>query len=116
MSEMLPLVESKKMRVLAVLGERRFVQSPDIPTAKELGFNIIAAVGRGFAMPADVSKEAAAAMEAALKRAYDSQAYKEYSHRNMLDNNYLDSAGFAKYLAVNRLVQEEFLRAIGVVK
>jgi putative tricarboxylic transport membrane protein len=116
MSEMLPLVESKKMRVLAVAGERRFVQAPDIPTAKELGFNIIAAVGRGFAMPADVPKEAAATMEAALKRVYDSKAYKEYSHRNMFDSNYLDSAGFAKYLAVNRLVQEEFLRALGVVK
>lgn len=116
MSEMLPLVESKKMRVLAVVGERRFVQAPDIPTAKELGFNIVAATGRGFAMPADVPKEAAAAMEAALKRVYDSQAYKEYSLRNMFDNNYLDSAGFAKYLAVNRLVQEEFLRALGVVK
>ena len=49
MSEMLPLVESKKMRVLAVMGERRFVQAPDIPTAKELGFNIVAATGRGFA-------------------------------------------------------------------
>ena len=116
MSEMLPLVESKKMRVLAVAGERRFVQAPDIPTAKELGFNIIAAVGRGFAMPGDVPKEAAATMEAALKRVYDSQVYKEYSHRNMFDSNYLDSAGFAKYLAVNRIVQEEFLRAIGVVK
>ncbi len=93
-----------------------FVQAPDIPTAKELGFNIIAAVGRGFAMPADVPKEAAVAMETALKRVYDSPAYKEYSHRNMFDSNYLDPAGFAKYLAVNRLVQEEFLRAIGVVK
>ena len=116
MSEMLPLVESKKMRVLAVAGERRFVQAPDIPTAKELGFNIVAAQGRGFAMPADVPKEAAATMEGALKKVYDTKAYKDYSHRNMLDNNYLDSAAFAKYLAVNRLVQEEFLRAIGVVK
>lgn len=116
MSEMLPLVESKKMRVLAVTGERRFVQAPDIPTAKELGYNIIAATGRGFSMPAAVPKEAAAAMETALKRVYDSQAYKEYSHRNMFDNGYLDSAGFGKYLAVNRVVHEEFLRAIGVVK
>ena len=116
MSEMMPLVESKKMRVLAVVGERRFPQVPDIPTAKELGFNIVAATGRGFAMPADVPKEAAATMEAALKKVYDSQAYKEYSYKNMFDNNYLDSAAFAKYLAVNRVVQEEFLRALGVVK
>lgn len=116
MSEMLPLVESKKMRVLAVTGERRFVQAPDIPTAKELGYNVIAATGRGFSMPAAVPKEAAATMEAALKRVYDSPAYKEYSHRNMFDNGYLDGAAFGKYLVEARVVQEEFLRAIGVVK
>ena len=116
MSEMLPLVESKKMRVLAVTGERRFAQAPDIPTLKELGYNVIAATGRGFGMPAAVPKEAAATMEAALKRVYETPAYKEYSYKNMFENGYLDSAGFAKYLAVNRLVQEEFLKAIGVVK
>ena len=116
MSEMLPLVESKKMRVLAVTGERRFVQAPDIPTLKELGYNIIAATGRGFSMPAAVPKEAAAAMEAALKRVYDSAAYKEYSERNMFENMYLDGAGFGRYLVTRRVQQEEFLRAIGVVK
>jgi putative tricarboxylic transport membrane protein len=116
MSEMLPLVEAKKMRVLAVTGERRFVQAPDIPTAKELGFNVIAATGRGFAMPADVPKEAAAGMEGALKKVYESKEYKEYSYKNMFDNNYLDSAGFKKYLEVNRVVHEEFLKALGVVK
>ena len=116
MSEMLPLVEAKKMRVLAVAGERRFKQAPEIPTAKELGYNIIAATGRGFAMPAGVPKEAAAAMEAALKRVYDSPEYKEYSYRNMFDNKYLNSAEFGKYLVENRAVHEEFLKAIGVVK
>ena len=57
MSEMLPLVEAQKMRVLAVVGERRFVQAPDIPTAKELGFNVVAATGRGFGMPAGVPRK-----------------------------------------------------------
>ncbi len=116
MSEMLPLVESKKMRVLAVVGERRFVQAPDIPTAKDLGFNVVAATGRGFGMPAAVPKEAAAAMEAALKRVHDSPAYKEYSERNIFEDKYLGSAEFAQYLVVKRLESEEFLRTIGALK
>jgi tripartite-type tricarboxylate transporter receptor subunit TctC len=66
--------------------------------------------------PNTSSVSTAAAMEDALKRVYDCQAYKEYSHRNMFDSGYLDPAGFGKYLAANRVVQEEFLRAIGVVK
>ena len=116
LSEMLPLYESKKMRVLAVTGERRFARAPEVPTLKELGVNIIAATGRGFAMPAGVPREAAAAMEAALKRVHDSPAYKEYSERNIFEDKYMGSAEFAQYLAVKRLENEEFLKVIGVLK
>jgi putative tricarboxylic transport membrane protein len=116
LSEMLPLYETKKMRVLAVTGERRFARAPEVPTLKELGFNIVAATGRGFAMPAGVPKEAAAAMEAALKRVYDSPAYQEYAERNIFENKYLGSADFAQYLVARRVESEEFLKTIGILK
>ena len=116
MSEMLPLVEAKKMRVLAVTGERRFAKAPDIPTLKELGYNIVAATGRGFMMPGGVPKDAAAAMEAALKRVHDSPAYKEYSERNMFENMFLGGAEFSQYLVKRREEMQEFLRAVGLLK
>lgn len=116
LSEMLSLYETKKMRVLAVTGERRFARAPEVPTLKELGFNIVAATGRGFAMPAGVPKEAAAAMEAALKRVHDSPAYKEYSERNIFEDKYLGNADFAQYLVARRLEVEEFLKTIGMLK
>jgi putative tricarboxylic transport membrane protein len=116
MSEMMPLVEAKKMRVLAVTGERRFKQAPDIPTLKELGYNIVVATGRGFAMPPAVPKEAAATMEAALKRVHDSAAYREYAERNMFEDAYLGSAEFARELVRQRAEHIEFLKSIGIVK
>ena len=116
MSEMLPLVESKKMRVLAVTGERRFRQAADVPTLKEQGFNIVAATGRGFAMPAGVPKDAAAAMEAGLKRVHDSAAYKEYSDRNMFEDKWLGSTEFTKYLVQGRDEMGAFLKHIGLMK
>ena len=116
LSEMLPLVEGKKMRILAVTGERRFKQVPDVPTLKELGYKTVVATGRGFAMPPGVPKDAAATMEAALKRVYDTQAYKDYADRNMFEDAYLGSADFAKALVVQRSEQIEFLKALGIVK
>jgi tripartite-type tricarboxylate transporter receptor subunit TctC len=116
LSEMMPLMEAKKMRLLAVTGERRFKSAPDVPTLKELGYNIVAVTGRGWAMPPDVPKEAAATMEAALKRVYDSPAYKEYAERNMFEDAYLGSAEFAKQLVQQRVEQIEFLKNIGIVK
>lgn len=116
MSEMLPLVESKKMRVLAVTGERRFRQAPEVPTLKEQGANIVAATGRGFAMPGAVPKDAAAAMEAALKRVHDSAAYREYSDRNMFEDKWLGGAEFTRYLVQGRDEMGAFLKHIGLLK
>jgi putative tricarboxylic transport membrane protein len=116
LSEMLPLVEAKKMRVLAVTGERRFKQAPDVPTLKELGFNIVAATGRGFAMPAAVPKEAAVAMEKGLRRVYDSPQYKEYSYKNMFEDKWLGSAEFREYLVRGSADMATFLKDVGLLK
>ena len=99
LNEMMGHVESKKLRVLAVTGNRRLAAVPDAPTMRELGYNVMIGTGRGFVMPAGVPKEQAAAMEAALKRVYDSAAYKEFATRNNFEDMYLSSGEFAKYLA-----------------
>lgn len=116
LSEMISLYESKKMRVLAVTGERRFARAPDVPTLKELGYNIVAATGRGFAMPAGVPKEAASTMEAALKRVHDSPAYKDYAERNIFEDKYLGSAEFGEYLVKRRDEMQDFLKQVGILK
>ena len=99
LNEMMGHVESKKLRVLAVTGNKRLAAVPDAPTMRELGYNVMIGTGRGFVMPAGVPKEQAAAMEAALKRVYDSAAYKEFATRNNFEDMYLSSGEFAKYLA-----------------
>ncbi|MCC7485701.1 MAG: tripartite tricarboxylate transporter substrate binding protein [Burkholderiales bacterium] len=112
LSEMLGLVEGKKLRVLAVTGEKRLPAVPDAPTLKELGYNIVIGTGRGFVMPAGVPKEALAAMEAALKRAYDSAAWKDFAKRNNFEDNYLGAADWGKSLARQQALMVEFLAHI----
>lgn len=102
LSEMYSQVEAKKMRVLAVTGEKRLPVLPDVPTLKELGYPIVFGTGRGFAMPAGVPKEAAAAMESVLKKVYESPGYREFASRNMYEDLYMGSAEFSHYLAKRR--------------
>jgi putative tricarboxylic transport membrane protein len=113
LSEMLGLVESRKLRVLAVSGEKRLAAVPDAPTLKELGYNVVVGTGRGFVMPAGVPKEAAAAMEAALKRVHDSPAWKEFAARNNYEDMWLGSAAFGKLLTSMGTEMNEFLAHIG---
>ena len=112
LSEMMSMVESKKLRVLAVTGEKRLPAAPDAPTMKELGYSVVVGTGRGFAMPAGVPKEAAASMEAALKRVHDSAAWKEFATRFMYEDRYMNAAETAQYLAKRRDEMAGFLQYI----
>jgi putative tricarboxylic transport membrane protein len=99
LNEMMGHIEGKKLRALAVTGNKRLAALPDTPTMKELGYNITMGTGRGFVMPAGVPKDQLATMEGAFKRVYDSAAYKDFAVRNNFEDMYLNSAAFAKYLA-----------------
>ena len=112
LSEMLGLVESKKLRILAVSGEKRLAAVPDAPTLKELGYNVAVGTGRGFVVPAGVPKEAAAAMEAAMKRVHASPAWKEFAARNNYEDMWLGSADFGKFLAGQSAEMAAFLAHI----
>ena len=113
MPELLPHVEAKSMRVLAVAGEKRMAILPDVPTLRELGYPISVGTGRGFAMPAGVPKEAAAVMEAVLKRVHDSPAWREYAARHMLEDTYMGGTEFAQYLAKLRDEWQGFMTYMG---
>ena len=109
-------VQGKKMRVLAVTSLKRLSVVPDTPTMKELGIDINIGTGRGFAMPADVPKEAANYIEAALARVYKSPTWKEFSERNYYENIWMGQAEYAKYLADRSAQVRDFQQAIGLLK
>jgi putative tricarboxylic transport membrane protein len=111
--EMLPHVQAGTMRVLAVAGDRRNPALPQTPTLAELGHPISVGTGRGFAMPAGVPREAAAAMETALKRVHESAAWKDYAAKQMLEDSYLGGAEFAQYLARLREEWHGFMAYMG---
>lgn len=112
LNEMMGHIESKKLRALAVTGNKRLASLPDTPTMKELGYNVTIGTGRGFVMPAGVPKEQLAAMEGAFKRVYDSAAYKEFAVRNNFEDMYLNGADFGKYLVALSKEMAAFLAHI----
>jgi len=107
-------VEARKLRVLAVSSTRRLPVVPDAPTLRELGYDIHIGTGRGFAMPADVPKDAAARMEALLERVYHGTAWKEHAERSMYENIWMGSAAYAAHLAQRRGLVLEFLQSVGI--
>ena len=115
-SEVLSGVEAKKLRILAVPAERRLAGLPDVPTLRELGYNIHVGSGRGLTMPAGVSKEALALMEATAERVHKSAQWRDYANRNMYENTYMGSAAVTQYLTKQIPIVGEFMETISAKK
>lgn len=93
-------VQAGKLRVLAVIGEKRLPVFPEVPTLKELGINLggTFAVFRGFVAPADVPREAIDAYAAMLRRLMDAPGWKRYVVDNDLAEEFMGPAQMAKFL------------------
>ncbi|MFY0661520.1 MAG: tripartite tricarboxylate transporter substrate binding protein [Shimia sp.] len=57
-SEMLGFLESGDIRIIGIMAPERLTNYPDIPTAKDLGYDVVGANWRGLYMPAGASDEA----------------------------------------------------------
>lgn len=113
LSEGLGLLEAKKLRVLGVTAQKRLTNLPELPTATEAGYRIEAGTIRGFVMPPDIPKQAAAVMEAALEKAYKTQAWRDHARRNYYEDRYLGSADYAKFLQERMVEYREFFAEVG---
>ncbi len=71
-SEAVQFVDSGQMRVLAVMSEERYADLPDVPTFKELGYNVISGSSRGISVVPGTPEEIIQVLaEAAEKAAND---------------------------------------------
>jgi putative tricarboxylic transport membrane protein len=78
-------LDAGKVRLLAVLNDKRLDGLPELATAKEQGFNVVVTKFRGIAAPKGVPDDIAKAWEDALRKALDSPAYKAaYAKENLI--------------------------------
>lgn len=111
-------VQAGKLRVLAVVGEKRLPTLPDVPTLKEAGINLggTYAVFRGFIAPAGITREAIDAYASMLKRVMDTPAWKRYTTDNDLAEEYLGPAQMATFLDSRNADLARVLAELALVK
>jgi tripartite-type tricarboxylate transporter receptor subunit TctC len=85
MQELRGQLDAGKIRLLAVLTEKRLEGLPNLATAKEQGFNVVVTKFRGIAGPKGIPDDIAKLWEDALRKAVASPAYKaSYSKENLI--------------------------------
>ena len=111
-----PYVKGGKMRALASWGAKRHPNMPDVPTFKELGYDVEAYLWVGLFTTAGVPEPTFKAMRDMLRRAINDPLYQQAMQKANVDVEYLDTPEFTKFFredhkrlgaAVHRIAAEE---------
>jgi tripartite-type tricarboxylate transporter receptor subunit TctC len=92
--EMAGVVASGDVRPLAVASEQRLPNFPDVPTIRELGWEVVAENMKGLCAPAGLSDEAYASLHDRFRRGMQSPVWHNFLQRTGAMDGYLDGPGF----------------------
>jgi tripartite-type tricarboxylate transporter receptor subunit TctC len=109
-------LDAKQVRLLAVVGNERLEQFPDLKTAKEQGVDVAAIKFRGLAGPKGLPPEVIAAWEAAIPKLLADPKYKKIYTDNALQPNFMKHDDYAKFIAQFGGDTEAFLKQSGVIQ
>jgi putative tricarboxylic transport membrane protein len=109
-------LQGGKVRILAVLSDKRLDMLPNVPTAKEQGVDIVVRKFRGLAAPKGISPEATSALEAGLKKVLADPAFKKsYTQNNLIPSlmGHKEAMAFTDQFATE---VTQTMKELGVVK
>ena len=110
-------IKSGDFRALAISTEKRIDLMPDVPTFKELGYNITISLFRGVAAPGNLTPEQVAYYSDMIKKLVKTDAWqKDYLEKNLIVDGYMDSEEYGKYLEETNAVYTEILTDLGIIK
>lgn len=89
-------IASGKLKPLAVASDKRQI-SPDIPTFKELGYNIEVVLWRGIFVPSGVPDEVVTKLEEAIDKSLKTPEWEAFMKKFELQPFYAKSGEFSKF-------------------
>lgn len=114
--EVAPQVDAGKLRVLAVLAPERFPAIPDVPTAKELGYDVVIGSWRGIGVPAATPDDIADAVYAIFSEATKSQGFIDFMNKNKLVIDIKDPKEFKARIDSDYAMFEKLIKDLGLNK
>jgi len=109
-------VQAGKLRVIGVTSAERLPVLPDVPTAKEQGYDMEAVLWRGIAAPKGTPKEVIAKLEDATKKVVMSAEFKAHCAKLGFEPAFLGAAAFDKYIADDDAATANLMQHLGLKK
>jgi tripartite-type tricarboxylate transporter receptor subunit TctC len=109
-------LDANRVRILAVAGDERLSQYPDVRTVKEHGIDLSVRKFRGIAGPKGTPPAVIAAWEAAIPKLLADPAYRRIYTANNLLPGFIPHAEYVKFMSEFGRETEAFLKESGVIR
>jgi tripartite-type tricarboxylate transporter receptor subunit TctC len=109
-------VRSGQLRLLAALTAARDPAFPDVPTAREQGFDVSLEAWRGIAVPKGTPQAVIARLEAAIRATVESQEFKDGCEKIGARPTYASALAFGEVIAQEDAKLGELMETIGLNK
>lgn len=94
-----PQLEAKKIRLLAVTTDKRLPNYPDVPTLKELGYDVTHAIWHALMVPVGTRPDVTAKLRQGLKAMAEDEAFKALMTKLGERIQYMSGEDFEKFWA-----------------
>jgi tripartite-type tricarboxylate transporter receptor subunit TctC len=105
-----------KIRPLALMAEKRAKNWPDVPTLKELGYDIVALSTLGIGGPKGMDPAVVKALHDAFRKASKDPAFLEILDMENQPELYMDSAAYARAAAEQFESDRKFVAELGLTR
>jgi len=110
-------IDSGRVRAIAITTEERTDMFPDLPTFKEQGYDVVAAVFRGVVAAKGISDEAKTYLSTMVEKLQATPEWDEkYLKANGVIRGYLGPEEFAAYLEETNATYTRMLDRLGLLK
>ena len=109
-------VEAGTLKVLAVTSDERIPLLPDVPTAKEAGVDVNITMWRGLAAPKDTPPEVVSALEAAAKKAAESEEFINASEKLGFTPAFMPASDFGELIKTDDQTISKLMDDLGLKK
>lgn len=109
-------VEAGQLKFLAIATEKRSPETPNVPTLKELGLNVVFDVNRGLLAPKGTAGSILAKLESACAAATKEPAFAEAMKLQGTSVRYLDRKGYAEWLKRTDEQNRNLAKDLGLLK
>lgn len=111
------MIDAGRAKSLAIMAPQRNPMFANVPTLNEtLGINYSTGAWRGIAGPRNMPAPIAQQIGAALKRAYDSNEFKEFMGSRGFGTVWGDAQQFATFMATSDRAMGEAMRGAGLAR